>query len=114
MLGNDLVRIRHTLDAAREAIVFCQGRSREDLKTDRMLNLSLVRLLEIIGEAARGVSEACRSIHPEIPWKSMAGMRDRLVHGYFDVDLDIVWETVEKDLPSLVSRLEKILAEGVQ
>lgn len=111
MLRNDLVRIRHILDAAREAIAFCQGRSREDLTNDRLLNLSLVRLLEIIGKAARGVSDACREVHREIAWKKMAGMRDRLIHGYFDVDLDIVWETVTKDLPPLIALLERLIVE---
>jgi uncharacterized protein with HEPN domain len=78
MLKNDLVRLRHILDAARQAIVFSQNRSREDLDTDTMLNLSLVRLLEIIGEAARGVSPTFREAHSEIAWKKMVGMRDRL------------------------------------
>jgi len=111
MLKSDLVRLRHILDAAREAIDFCHGRDREELHGNRMLSLSLVRLLEIIGEAARGVSEECRRDHPHIAWKSMGGMRNRLIHGYFDVNLEIVWETVTKDLPPLLARLEAILAE---
>ena len=109
MLDNDMVRLHHILDAAREAVAFSQGRSREDLYSDRMLCLSLVRLLEIIGEAARGISPACRAAHPEIAWQKMAGMRDRLVHGYFDINLDVVWETVTEDLPPLVSQLENII-----
>jgi uncharacterized protein with HEPN domain len=75
-----------------------------------MLNLSLVHLLEIIGEAARGISQESRDAHPEIAWKKMAGMRDRLIHGYYDVDMGVVWETVTKDLPPLISQLEKVLA----
>ncbi|MBN2186363.1 MAG: DUF86 domain-containing protein [Dehalococcoidia bacterium] len=110
MVDNDMVRLRHILDAAREAVVFSQGRYREDLYSNRMLSLSLVRLLEIIGEAARGISPACRAAHPEIAWQKMAGMRDRLVHGYFDINLDVVWETVTEDLPSLVSQLEDIIS----
>jgi uncharacterized protein with HEPN domain len=106
--GNDSVRIRHIVDAAREAVGFAKGRSREDLDTDRKLNLSLVRLLEIIGEAARGVSQEFRESHPELPWESMAGMCDRLIHGYFDVNLDVVWETVREDLPVVIAELEKI------
>ena len=106
--GNDSVRIRHIVDAAREAVGFAKGRSREDLDTDRKLNLSLVRLLEIIGEAARGVSQEFRESHPDLPWESMAGMRDRLIHGYFDVNLDVVWETVREDLPVVIAELEKI------
>lgn len=64
-----------------------------------MLALSLVRLLEIIGEAANNVSEGFRSEHPDIPWRKVVGIRKRLIHGYFDLDLDIVWDTVRKDLP---------------
>ncbi len=74
-----------------------------------MLRMALVRLLEIIGEAARGVSAATRESHPGIAWSQMAGMRDRLIHGYFDVNLDIVWDTVSHDLPPLVAQLEQLL-----
>ena len=111
MFKDDNVRIRHILDAAREAISFADDRSRTDLDTDRKLNLSLVRLLEIIGEAARGISEEFRDSHPDFPWNKMVGMRDRLIHGYFDVNLDVVWETVTQDLPSLTTQLEKIVSD---
>ena len=79
---SDAVRLRHILDAAREATAFVKGRSRADLDADHMLSLALVRLLEIIGEAARGVSGSIREAHPELAWSKMAGMRDRLIHGY--------------------------------
>lgn len=111
MFKDDSVRIRHILDAAREAISFADDRSRTDLDTDRKLNLSLVRLLEIIGEAARGISEEFRQTHSDLPWNKMIGMRDRLIHGYFDVNLDVVWETVTKDIPLLIDQLEKIVAD---
>ena len=114
MFEDDSVRIRHILDAAREAVAFSQGRSRADLDTDRKLNLSLVRLLEVIGEAARGVSSNFRRAHPQLPWKSMVGMRDRLIHAYFDVNLHVVWETVTDDLPPLIAQLEKIAADSCQ
>jgi len=111
MFEDDSVRIRHILDSAREAIAFSKGRRRADLDTNRKLNLSLVRLLEIIGEAARGISLEFRECHPDLPWKSMVGMRDRLIHGYFDINLDVVWETVTDDLPELVAKVEKILGD---
>lgn len=111
MFEDDNIRIRHILDAAREAVAFAKGRSRADLDSDRKLNLSLVRLLEIIGEAARGISQEFRDSHPDLPWKSMVGMRDRLIHGYFDINLDVVWETVTEDLPPLIAQLEKIIAD---
>lgn len=111
MFKDDRVRIRHILDAAREAFSFADGLNRTDLDTDRKLNLSLVRLLEIIGEAARGVSDEFRQNHPDLPWNKMVGMRDRLIHGYFDVNLDVVWETITEDLPALVAQLEKMVAD---
>jgi uncharacterized protein with HEPN domain len=98
------------LDAAREAVGFTEGLQRRDLDIDRKLNLSLIQLLEIIGEAARGITTEFRQEHPELPWKRMVGMRDRLIHGYFDINLDVLWETTKNDLPPLIDKLEKILA----
>ncbi len=111
MFEDDTVRIRHILDAAREAVTFAEGRDRMDLNTDRKLNLSLVRLLEIIGEGARAISPEFREAHPELPWKKMVGMRDRLIHGYYDVNLDVVWETTTEDLPILIVQLERIVED---
>lgn len=108
MFVDDGIRARHILDAAREAVAFIQGRSRHELDTDRKLSLSLVRLLEIIGEAARGISTEFRQTHPDLAWKKMIGMRDRLIHAYFDINLDVVWKTVKNDLPALIEKLEKI------
>jgi len=107
MFKDDNVRIQHILDAAREAVAFVDGHCRADLETDHKLNLSLVRLLEIIGKAAREISPEFREAHPDVAWKKMVGMRDRLIHGYFDVNLDVVWETVTDDLPLLITQLEK-------
>ena len=110
MFEDDEIRLRHVLDAASEAVDFIKGHRRVDLDTDRKLSLSLVRLLEIIGEAAKGVTMEFRGEHSELPWKRMIGMRDRLIHGYFDVNLDVVWETVTNDLPPLIDKLKKIVA----
>jgi uncharacterized protein with HEPN domain len=111
MFKDDEIRLRHILDAAHEAVSVIEGHHRKDLDTDRKLNLSLVRLLEIIGEAARGITTESRREHSELAWKSMVGMRDRLIHGYFDVNLDVLWETVTNDLPPLIDKLEKILID---
>jgi uncharacterized protein with HEPN domain len=111
MLQTDVIRLRHMLDAARKAIAFAQGRSRDDLGSDEMLALALVRLLEILGEAAKQVSPATRDRYPQIPWRQIAGTRDRLIHGYFDVDLDIIWEIVTHDLLPLVDALEQVLPQ---
>ena len=82
------------LDYSREAIALAERRSRSDLDADRMLQLSLVRLVEIVGEAATRVSPEARERLPHIPWPQIAGMRNRLIHGYDFVDYDILWQTV--------------------
>ena len=111
MFKDDETRLRHILDAAREAVGFIEGLQREDLDKDRKLYLSLIRLLEVIGEAARNLSSEFRQEHPDLEWKSMVGMRDRLIHGYFDVNLEVLWETVASDLPPLIEKLEKIIVD---
>jgi len=109
MRGDDRVRLQHMLDAAHEAVAFTQGRVREDLDADRMLTLSLVKEIEIIGEAANQVSETTREQLPGIPWADITGMRNRLVHVYFDINLDILWRTAQHDLPPLIGVLERVL-----
>jgi uncharacterized protein with HEPN domain len=106
------VRLRHMLDAAREAAQMAQGKVRADLDADRQLNLSLVRLLEIVGEAASRVPVGERAKYSGIPWVPIVGLRNRLIHGYDNVDFDILWEIVSQDLPPLIRELEKILSSG--
>jgi uncharacterized protein with HEPN domain len=103
------VRLRHMLDHAKEAIDIARGKTRSDLDQERLLNLALVRLLEIIGEAAARVPQDDRELYPEIPWPEIVGLRNRLIHGYDEVDFDILWEIVAADLPVLIEKLEKIL-----
>ena len=88
-----------------------RGLSRRDLDTDRKLNLSLVRLVEIVGEAASRVSVEERRRHQGIPWEDIIGMRNRVVHGYDRVDLDILWDVVELHLPPLAVQLRTALGE---
>jgi len=97
------------LDATEEALEFVRGKRRAHLESNRMLVLSLVKELEIIGEAAGKVSDEIRSQYGAIPWQDISGMRNRLIHAYFDIDLDVVWSTVTKDLPQLKADLESIL-----
>lgn len=111
MLRHDAIRLRHMLDAAQEAIAFATGRTRSDLNDSRMLVLSLVKALEIIGEAAFRISPATRTELQDIPWDAIIGMRHRLVHAYFDINLDILWRTVTDELPDLVDVLIPHLAE---
>ena len=112
MNENDLVRLHHMLDSAREAIAFADGENREALDTDRKLTLALIKSVEIIGEAASKLSQATRDANPQIPWSKIAGMRNRLVHAYFDINLNLLWETVTNDLPVLAQELVKIIPEG--
>jgi uncharacterized protein with HEPN domain len=101
-------------DAAREAIGFTAGRTRADLETDRQLLLAIVKDVEIIGEAASRLTEEFRTRHPELPWNAIVAMRNRLVHAYFDVDRDIVWNTVILDLPFLAAAVEGVLGLSSQ
>ena len=107
----DLIRLQHMLDYAREALSMAHGKTRAELDTDRQLNLSLVRLLEIIGEAAAHVSDQTRTQYSQIEWSEIVGLRNRLIHGYDAVDFDILWQIVTADLPALVAKLERILPD---
>ena len=107
---DDLTRLRHMIDASKEAVIFLTGKSKADLLRDRLLSLALVRLLEIVGEAASRVSQKKQEALPQIYWKQITGMRNRIAHAYFGIDLDVVWQTVMEDLPLLIIELEKILA----
>ena len=102
----DAVRLHHMLDAARKAQQFIEGRTRAAVERDEPLTLALIRLLEIIGEAAKSVSAETREQYPDIPWKEIGGTRDRLIHGYFDVDWDIVCKVIENDIPKLKSQID--------
>lgn len=105
----DFVRVRHMLDAAEKILEFTSGARRSTLDNDEKLALSLVRLLEIVGEAANNVSDSFQEEYSAIPWRQIGATRNRLIHGYFDVDLDVVWEIVSVDLPRLVPQLQRIV-----
>lgn len=94
-----------------QALELTESCKRTDLNKDEKLALALIRILEVLGEAAKSVSDQCRQKYSEIPWRQISGTRDRLIHGYFDVDLDIVWKIISSDLPSLVQQLEKTLTD---
>ena len=100
------------LEAAETAIQFMQGRERLSLDQDRMLLFAVVRAIEVLGEAANKVSVETQRCHPELPWRAASAMRNRLIHGYFDVDRDIVWSTVTEELPALVVKLSKVVKEA--
>ena len=99
---------------AREAVEISSGKTRQDLDRDRLLNLALTRLLEILGEAANRVPEDIRTQYPDLPWLQMIAVRNRLIHGYDSVDLDVLWVIIQNDLPVLIIRLQEILSTGKQ
>ena len=109
MQNDDQIRLRHMLEAAEEAISLSEGKTRNDLSDDRVLALALVKLIEIIGEAATRISKEGQAQIAEIPWPSIISMRNRLIHAYFDIDLDRVWDTVTDDLPPLIEALRNAL-----
>ena len=109
MFIDDNTRLHHMLNAAKEAVLFSANTSRKDLDNNRMLTLSLVKCIEIVGEAASRISTDRQKELPQIPWSQVIGMRNRLIHAYFEVNLDIVWDVITDDLPSLIVELEKII-----
>ena len=108
-MQHDLIRIRHMLTAAKEAIEFAGDKTRKSLEKDRLHLLAIIKSIEIIGEAASKVSETFKTENSNIPWNDIINMRNRLIHVYFEVNLDIVWQTVKTDLPDLIKALEKII-----
>jgi uncharacterized protein with HEPN domain len=108
---NDMIRLQHMLDHAKEAVALIAGKGRAELQHNRVLELALIRLVEIVGEASVKVSSETQAKYPSIPWPQVIGMRNRLIHGYDSVDLDVLWDTIEIDLPPLIAELEKILGE---
>ena|SRR5438132_656461 len=112
MNPRDRVRLQHLADALDSAIRFTRGHERGDLDSDEMLLFALVRAVEIAGEAASQVTAETRARLSDVPWTSIVGMRNRLVHAYFDINRDILWTTVTEAAPPLAERLKHVLAEG--
>lgn len=107
--------LRDILVYAERAIEFmAETPSPEALQEDERTLLAVVRALEVVGEAARQIPTAFRKRHPEIPWRGMTGMRDKLIHAYFGVDVEVVWKTVRQDLPPLVDRVGSLIQEVEQ
>jgi len=106
MKESDIFRLRHILEAARETLSFTAGYKREDLNTNRMLMHTLAREIEIISEAASKLSPEAREQIPNIEWRKVVGMRNRLVHVYYDINLDILWTTATYNIPKLIEQLE--------
>ncbi len=104
-----ILTLQQMRDHTREALALSRGKQRRDLNDDRLLELALTRLLEIIGEAANRVSPDVQANYPHIPWPQIISLRNRLIHGYDAVDLDILWQIIQHDLPPLAAALDDIL-----
>jgi uncharacterized protein with HEPN domain len=109
---DDHATLNDMLSHAREALELLGASSRQELERDRLKQLALTRLVEIVGEAANRLSAATQEAHPEIPWPQIVGMRNRLIHGYDVIDWDLLWDTVRSDLPPLIAALETIIDEA--
>jgi uncharacterized protein with HEPN domain len=109
MSSDDLLYLSHMLEMARKAVAKIETLEYIDYDTDENLRLALTHLVQIIGEASSRVSSELRTAYPEIPWREITGMRNRIVHDYLNIDEDVVWQVVAEDLPSLIQALERIV-----
>jgi uncharacterized protein with HEPN domain len=109
MLNRDYIRFRHMLDSSQAAVSHLLDKSRESLDQNRLLLNGVVRELEILGEAASQVSPHTRQQFPSLPWREMIGLRNRLIHAYFDVNNQTIWLVVKESLPPLIEELDQIL-----
>ena len=112
MHADDRIRLLHMAEAAEAVLLFIENRRRQDLETDQMLLFAIIRAIEVLGEASSRISDDTRSAFPNIPWSSITDMRNRLIHGYFDIDGDIVWNTASYEIPVLLADLRRILDAG--
>ncbi len=103
--------IEDIIDAMNKALKFIEGISYEEFARDDKTIFAVIRAIEVVGEAVKKIPEETREKYPEIPWKGMAGMRDKVIHGYFGVDVKVVWDTVKKRIPEVKPLFERILSE---
>lgn len=108
---DDETRLHHMLDCSRKVEAFMRGKTRTDLEADEMLALAVVRLIEVVGEAANNVSAAKQAELSRIPWRQMVGMRNRLIHAYFEINYGVIWDTATINIPALVAQLEVALED---
>jgi len=108
----DAVYLKHVRDAISRIEEYTKAVGYDDFIKNSLVQDGVIRQLEIIGEAAKRLSTELKNKYPHIPWKDVAGMRDKLIHDYFGVDIDAVWDTVKKDIPILKKEVKRILGEG--
>jgi uncharacterized protein with HEPN domain len=105
-----LLLLSEIQSAALEVLEFTEGMSKDDVIADRKTKNAVIRSLEVMGEAAKGIPQTIRDKHPEIPWKEICGMRDVLIHQYFGINEDRLWEAIEKRVPAIVADISHIIA----
>ncbi len=108
-MSRDTEYLIDILEAAKLALAYVSGKSKDEFLEDTQCQDAVIRRLEIIGEAARRISDETRATYRKLPWKAMVGMRNVMIHEYDDIDLVIVWDTVQNDLPRLVAALEEVV-----
>jgi len=111
MQRKDEIRLQHILDEAGEVLQFVKGYSFDGFKKDSKTVHAVLRAIEVMGEAASKISPEYKNIHSHVPWNQIVGMRNHLVHVYFDVDYDTVWKTVQEDIPHLIRIVEELLSK---
>jgi len=108
---SDIDYLQDMFEAISRISKYCNNLSYEDFLKDTMIQDAVVRNIEIIGEAVKNLHESLKEQHPDIAWKNIAGIRDRLIHDYFGVNWDIVWDVIEKDIPELSNKVKSILGK---
>jgi len=108
-MSRDLAPLRDMLEAATKIREFTSGLTREAFLSDELTHLAIIRLIEVIGEAARQISAEFRASHPEIPWRAIIGMRNELIHAYRHVNLDNVWQVATDSVPELIAQLDALI-----
>jgi len=106
---DDLVYLKHIVDAIIKIEEYTNKIDSQTFFNNSLIQDGVIRQIEIIGEATKNLSDIIRVKYPQIPWKDIAGMRDKLIHDYFGVDIDAVWDTVKKDLPNLKAEINKTI-----
>lgn len=111
MRTEDRVRLQHILDEAHQAIKFVEGYSFDDFEKDNKTAHAVLRAIEVIGEAASRISSEYKDAHSHIPWNQIVGMRNHLIHVYFDIDYQTIWKTLQNDIPKLIDIITKLINE---
>ena len=110
-MSNDRVYLMHIRDSLREVQTFIRGESYESFLKNRMVQNAVMRSFEVVGEAARLISSELRESHPEVPWRLMSDFRNKLIHDYFGLDLEVIWRTATEDTPILLQQIDQLIEE---